>query len=104
MKNNIRVARAERRMTQQQLAESIGLSPRSLNKLCMLKFGEVPHTLILNNQLNKAQLALQLANKPIADIAKDCGFPDASYFTKVFKRNYNCTPRQFREKMRQDKA
>ncbi len=91
-------------LSTEQLAECIGLSPRSLNKLCMLKFGEVPHTLILNNQLNKAQLALQLSNKPIADIAKDCGFPDASYFTKVFKRNYNCTPRQFREKMRRDKA
>ena len=42
MKNNIRVARAERRMTQQQLADSIGVSRQTVNAIESGRF--VPST------------------------------------------------------------
>ena len=44
MKNSIRVARAERRMTQQQLAEAIGVSRQTVNAIESGRF--VPSTLL----------------------------------------------------------
>ena len=59
MKNRIRVARAEVRMTQQQLAEVIGVSRQTINAIESGKF--VPSTV----------LALKMAHvfeKPVEDI------------------------------------
>lgn len=44
MKNRIRVARAEVRMTQQQLAEAVGVSRQTVNAIESRKF--VPSTLL----------------------------------------------------------
>lgn len=44
MKNRIRVARAEMRMTQQQLAEAVGVSRQTVNAIESGKF--VPSTLL----------------------------------------------------------
>lgn len=54
MKNNIRVARAEVRMTQQQLAEAVGVSRQTVNAIESGKF--IPSTLLalkLARQLGK---------------------------------------------------
>ena len=59
MKNMIRVARAEVRMTQQQLADAIGVSRQTINAIESGKF--VPSTV----------LALKMANvfeKPVEEI------------------------------------
>ena len=59
MKNRIRVARAEVRMTQQQLADAIGVSRQTINAIESGKF--VPSTV----------LALKMARifeKPVEDI------------------------------------
>lgn len=59
MKNRIRVARAEVRMTQQQLADAIGVSRQTINAIESSKF--VPSTV----------LALKMAKifkKPVEDI------------------------------------
>ena len=44
MKNRIRVERAERRMTQQQLAEAVGVSRQTVNAIEAGKF--IPTTLL----------------------------------------------------------
>ena len=59
MKNRIRVARAEVRITQQQLADAIGVSRQTINAIESGRF--VPSTV----------LALKMANvfeKPVEDI------------------------------------
>ena len=44
MKNNIRVARAERRMTQQELAEAVDVSRQTINAIESGKF--IPSTVL----------------------------------------------------------
>lgn len=53
------------------------------------------------NYLNsyRLQIAAQLlvnTENNIQEIATDCGFDDNSYFSKLFKRNYHLTPRDYR--------
>jgi putative transcriptional regulator len=59
MKNRIRVARAEVRMTQQQLADAIGVSRQAINAIESGKF--VPSTVL-------ALKMAQIFEKPVEDI------------------------------------
>ena len=59
MKNMIRVARAEVRMTQQQLAEAIGVSRQTINAIESGKF--VPSTVL-------ALKMAQIFEKPVEEI------------------------------------
>ena len=59
MKNRIRVARAEVRMTQQQLAEVIGVSRQTINAIESGKF--VPSTVL-------ALKMAQIFEKPVEEI------------------------------------
>lgn len=59
MKNRIRVARAEERMTQQQLAEAIGVSRQTINAIESGKF--VPSTVL-------ALKMAQIFEKPVEEI------------------------------------
>ncbi|WP_371721991.1 helix-turn-helix domain-containing protein [Neglectibacter sp. X4] len=40
--------------------------------------------------------AAQLYRRPITAIALDCGFSSPSYFTKCFKAEMGCSPREYR--------
>ena len=59
MRNRIRVARAEVRMTQQQLAEAIGVSRQTINAIESGKF--VPSTVL-------ALKMAQIFEKPVEEI------------------------------------
>ena len=59
MKNRIRVARAEVRMTQQQLADAIGVSRQTINAIESSKF--VPSTVL-------ALKMAQIFEKPVEEI------------------------------------
>ena len=59
MKNRIRVARAEVRMTQQQLADAIGVSRQTINAIESGKF--VPSTVL-------ALKMAQIVEKPVEEI------------------------------------
>jgi len=41
---------------------------------------------------------LTSTDKCITEIASECGFADAAYFTKIFKREKNITPKEYRIK------
>ncbi len=53
---------------------------------------------ILHIRLRKASEHLKQTNKNITEIAIACGFADPAYFSTVFKRYYNITPTEYRNK------
>lgn len=59
MKNRIRVERAEQRMTQQQLAEAVGVSRQTINAIEAGKF--IPSTLL-------ALKIARLFEKPVEEV------------------------------------
>ncbi len=47
-------------------------------------------------RISEAKRLLAYSNQSLGEISRLCGFKDQSYFTKVFRREINLTPRQFR--------
>ncbi len=46
-------------------------------------------------RLNYAASLLKFTNNSIYDVSQECGFASLSYFNKLFKQKYNCTPAKF---------
>ncbi|MCI8800029.1 MAG: AraC family transcriptional regulator [Lachnospiraceae bacterium] len=53
-------------------------------------------------RLDKAVDLLTATEKTIEEIAVECGFANANYFGKVFKKHMDMTPAQFREYVRRE--
>ncbi|MCX4322428.1 MAG: helix-turn-helix domain-containing protein [Lachnospiraceae bacterium] len=45
-----------------------------------------------------AELLLTNPSASISEIGTFCGFDSQSHFAKMFKRYYNCTPREYRSR------
>ena len=46
--------------------------------------------------MHGAEMLLENPADSISEIATSCGFDSPSNFSKIFKRYYNCTPREYR--------
>lgn len=51
----------------------------------------------INCQLEEACNLLKITNMQISDIAMEAGFNNVSYFSKIFKKKYQLTPKIYRE-------
>lgn len=52
---------------------------------------------ITGARIHNAEKLLLLSDKPIGDIAEECGFSSAEYFSKTFKKIEKCTPMEYRK-------
>ncbi len=84
-------------LTVEQIAKSVSVS----NSACLRCFHEMLNTTpiqyVMETRLKKAAALLRSTNKSVKDIALDCGFSDVSYFIKIFRLKYNCTPGNYRK-------
>ena len=49
-------------------------------------------------RIAKAKQLLQISTASIEEIGRSCGFESHSYFTKTFRQELGCTPREYRKK------
>lgn len=73
-----------------------GYHPFYISKLLKEKRGVTMRQYIISRRMKIAMSMLRLTGKSIAEIAEECGFSDASYFTKSFKSIFNMTPKEYR--------
>lgn len=59
-----------------------------------------PNRLLTNLRMEKAKDYLTHSDYLLKDIAEMTGYKDISYFSRTFKENTGCSPKQFREKVR----
>jgi len=86
-----------RRITVVELAEAVGMSPRTLHRHCLEHLGSTPGRLIVDALLDRARAELIASGSPIKEIAQRTGFSDESALSRAFARTYGMTPRAFRE-------
>lgn len=79
------------------LAKTIGVSQTALNKSFSRLFDCSPTQVWQRLRMEHAQWLLINTNKHIAVISDECGFYDASYFTKSYKRFFGTTPQKTRQ-------
>jgi len=53
---------------------------------------------LIKYRLNKACEMMQNKNIKLKDIAEANGYPNQFYFSKMFKKEYDMTPREWRSK------
>ena len=78
------------------LAEVAGISPSYFARLFRNSFGIPPHRYLLERRLAGARDLLRSKRHSIAEIAAMTGFSDQSHLTRLFKRQFDLTPQQFR--------
>ncbi len=78
------------------LARSVGMSEVHFRRAFRHAFGMPPHAYLARRRLEAAVAELADTPRPIAEIAEDCGYPDAFYFSRVFKRQLRMSPLAFR--------
>lgn len=62
--------------------------------------GLTPNDYVLRLKMNKAMLLLdeEKVQNPIAQIAYQLGFTNPAYFSRIFKKQFGVTPREFRDR------
>ncbi|MEJ8597229.1 AraC family transcriptional regulator [Riemerella anatipestifer] len=78
-------------------ANRIKISTRQLSRMIKLISNATLNTIILNRRLLQSKRLLKHSDLSISEIAYEVGFLEPSYFCKVFKKNNNVTPLQFRK-------
>lgn len=61
-------------------------------------YQSAPGQYFIKKRLERATKLLTTSKERITDICYDCGFGDLSNFTKIFSKNYGCSPSEFRER------
>jgi AraC-like DNA-binding protein len=88
------------RISVEELATLVHLSPRQLHRKFVETFGSSPQIFIMKLRIQAACDLLQRDDTQIADVARELGFCDQSSFTHHFHKHVGLTPlkyvRQFR--------
>lgn len=79
-----------------------GYHPFYISKLLKDKKGQTLRQYIISYRLKLAKRMLELTDKSAAEIASVCGFTDASYFAKTFKGAFGETPKEYRNRFKEE--
>ena len=78
------------------LAESAGMSRRTLNRFFLKQFGMTPVEYIRIQKINFAAHALKTTRIPVSELARICAYSSQSYFTRDFRRLMGKSPSEYR--------
>ncbi len=81
------------------LARMSSLSPYQYEQRMKKAFGLTAGQFITRTRMEAACRLLRETDRPIGEIALDCGFYDQSAFTRQFKATTGFTPRQYRSQV-----
>ena len=80
------------------LCRSMGMSKTSLYTLSKETFGVGINEYVTQQRMERAKILLLSEEKQsVSEIARACGFMDANYFIKVFKRDTGMTPLKWKK-------
>lgn len=91
-----RLSGPERRVDVAALAAASGYSRYHFTRLFTQSEGVSPARYALRLRLEEARAALRTSPTSIKTIAARCGFTDANYFAKAFRRAFGLSPSEFR--------
>ena len=75
-----------------------GLAERSFKRRFQQATGMAPLEYVHTLRLEEAKQLLESTDQPIEAIANEVGYEDAGFFSRLFRRNVNLTPAQYRKR------
>ena len=87
-------------LTNNEIADRFNYHPYHLSNIIKTETGKTLHQFLIYYRLLKSKELLESGNTEIAEIAWKCGFASAAYFSKQFKKEFEITPKQYRNKHR----
>lgn len=78
------------------LADLAGISPQHLCRVFKDTMHMRPMEYLTHRRLSEAKYLLRHSDTSVAEIGTQCGFPDAGYFSTVFKRKEGVSPAEYR--------
>jgi AraC-like DNA-binding protein len=85
------------------LAELVGMAPVSFSRFFKLRTGKNLSEYVIDMRLGYASRLLVDSTMSIAEICYECGFNNLSNFNRIFKKNKECSPKEFRDNYRKNK-
>ena len=85
-----------RDISRDQVAEVAHLSPAHFSRIFKKEMKESFTDMLNRMRIDRAAELLARTERSLCMVALDCGFKDQSYFTKVFRKYMNKTPREYR--------
>ncbi|MCF8715467.1 AraC family transcriptional regulator [Joostella atrarenae] len=82
----------------EKLSQTHNISYSWMRKKFREIIGMPPHSYLLQLRIQKARDLLIFSNHPIKQIAIECGFSSAYYFSRYFKLHCSYSPSQYRKK------
>lgn len=84
------------RLNLSDLAEAYGITPNYLSSLFRKELGVTFSAYVESYRIEKAKKLLRDGTEKIYEVAEAVGYPDAHYFSKIFKEHVGKTPQDFR--------
>lgn len=89
-----------RDLDMKQLAQDLGVSYSWLRSTFVAHTGLSPHQYLLELRLVRARNLLAETQISVKEIARQTGFGNEHYFSRLFRQKLNCTPSQWRSRSR----
>ena len=82
------------------LMDQTGLSAAKLQDGFKMLYNRTVTDYVKNTRIEKAENLIKTTDLNISEIVYSIGFTSRSYFSKIFKEKYNCSPRHYQERAR----
>ncbi|SIT45118.1 AraC family transcriptional regulator [Paraburkholderia piptadeniae] len=96
------MAHIRENFTVKQLADVAGMSARHFARIFVQDTGVTPHEFVERARMDAARKLLESSGVALKTIAYDCGFGTADRMRIVFTKRIGATPKQYRERFRQE--
>jgi transcriptional regulator GlxA family with amidase domain len=88
------------RLTVDELAQTVHLSPRQFSRVFQLETGHSPRKAIEQMRLEEARNMIERGRHSLEVVARETGFRDRKHLREVFVRGYGITPQVLRRERR----
>jgi len=86
----------ETNLTVTELAQKIGLTPSKIQEGFKLMHNTTVNDYIRDVRVTKSEELIKTTDMNISEILYTLGFSSRSYFSKIFKEKYNCSPNRYK--------
>ena len=88
----------EKQHSIKKLCDASGLSPAKLQEGFKFMFNTTVADFVRDVRLKKAEYLIKETDLSISEVVYSVGLTSRSYFCKIFKRKYHCSPKEYKNK------